>query len=118
MNRESSAIQALACLSPPTGFLNHGKPGEDAVGFGTLKNSKSAFGAESATPEDRQRLGKPVSPIYFITTKLPPTFIIHGDQDFLVPIQQSETFVAKAQEVGAATAWRIANRNMAIRGVV
>ena len=101
VDRESSAIQAVACLYPPTDFLNYGKPGEDAVGFGTLKNYKSAFGAESDTPEGRQRLGKEVSPIYFITAKLPPTFIIHGDQDFLVPIQQSETFVAKANEAGA-----------------
>ena len=101
VDRESSAIQAVACLYPPTDFLNYGKPGEDAVGFGTLKNYKSAFGAESDTPEGRQRLGKEVSPTYFITAKLPPTFIIHGDQDFLVPIQQSETFVAKANEAGA-----------------
>lgn len=101
VDRESSAIQAVACLYPPTDFLNYGKPGEDAVGVGTLKNYKGAFGAESDTLEGRERLGKEVSPIYFITAKLPPTFIIHGDQDFLVPIQQSETFVAKAKEAGA-----------------
>ena len=101
VDRESSAIQAVACLYPPTDFLNYGKPGEDAVGFGTLQNYKGAFGAESDTPEGRQRLGKEVSPIYFITANLPPTFIIHGDQDFLVPIQQSHTFVAKAKEAGA-----------------
>lgn len=100
VDRESSAIQAIACLYPPTDFLNYGKPGEDAVGVGTLKNYKGAFGAEADTPEGRQRLGREVSPIYHITPKLPPTFIIHGDQDFLVPIQQSETFVAKAKEAG------------------
>jgi acetyl esterase/lipase len=100
VDRESSAIQAIACLYPPTDFLNYGKPGEDAVGVGTLKNYKAAFGAEADAPEDRQRLGKEVSPIYHVTPKLPPTFIIHGDQDFLVPIQQSETFVAKAKEAG------------------
>jgi acetyl esterase/lipase len=100
VDRESSAIQAIACLYPPTDFLNYGKPGEDAVGVGTLKNYQGAFGAESDTPEGRQRLGKQVSPIYHITAKLPPTFIIHGDQDFLVPIQQAETFVAKANEAG------------------
>ena len=101
VDRESSAIQAIACLYPPTDFLNYGKPGEDAVGVGTLKNYKGAFGAEADTPEGRQRLGKEVSPIYHVTPKLPPTFIIHGDQDFLVPIQQAETFVAKAKAAGA-----------------
>jgi len=100
IDRESSAIQAIACLYPPTDFLNYGKPGEDAVGVGTLKNYKGAFGAEADTPEGRQRLGKEVSPICHVTSKLPPTFIVHGDQDFLVPIQQSETFVAKAKEAG------------------
>lgn len=100
VDRESSAIQSIACLYPPTDFLNYGELGEDAVGVGTLKNYKGAFGAEADTPEGRQRLGKEVSPIYHITPKLPPTFIIHGDQDFLVPIQQSETFVAKAKAAG------------------
>lgn len=103
VDRESSAIQAIACFYPPTDFLNYGKPGEDAVGFGTLKNYKGAFGAEADTPEGRQRLGKEVSPIYFISPKLPPTLIIHGDQDFLVPLQQSETFLARAKEAGVPT---------------
>ncbi len=101
IERESSAVQAVACFFPPTDFLNYGSPGEDAVGVGTLKNYKGAFGAESDTPEGRQKLGKQVSPIYFITDKLPPTLIIHGDADKLVPIQQSESFVAKAKEAGA-----------------
>lgn len=101
VDRQSSAIQAIACLYPPTDFLNYGKPGEDAVGIGILKNYKGAFGPESDSPEGRQRLGREVSPIYFVTNKLPPTFIIHGDQDTLVPMQQAETFVAKAREAGA-----------------
>lgn len=101
VDRESSAIQAIACLYPPTDFLNYGKPGEDAVGVGILKNYKGAFGPASDTPEGRQQLGKEVSPLYRVTSKLPPTFIIHGDKDLLVPIQQAEIFVAKATEAGA-----------------
>lgn len=101
IDRESSAIQAIACLYPPTDFLNYGKTGEDAVGVGILKNYKAAFGPESDTPEGRQRLGKEVSPIYRITAKLPPTFIIHGDKDELVPMQQSQLFVAQATAAGA-----------------
>lgn len=101
VDRESSAVQAVACFFPPTDFLNYGSPGEDAVGVGTLKNFKGAFGPESDTPEGRQKLGKQVSPIYYITDKMPPTLIIHGDADKLVPIQQAESFVAKAKEAGA-----------------
>jgi acetyl esterase/lipase len=101
VDRESSAVQAVACFFPPTDFLNYGTPGEDAVGVGILKDFRGAFGSASDTPEGRQILGKEISPIYYITSKLPPTLIVHGDADKLVPIQQAETFVAKAKEAGA-----------------
>jgi acetyl esterase/lipase len=101
IDRASSAVQAVACFFPPTDFLNYGTPGEDAVGVGILKNFKPAFGPESDTAEGRQRLGKEISPINFITPQLPPTLIFHGDADKLVPLQQAESFVARAQSVGA-----------------
>ncbi len=101
VDRESSAVQAVACFYPPTDFLNYGTPGEDAVGVGILANYKGAFGAESDTAEGRQKLGRKVSPIYFITAQLPPTLIFHGDADKLVPIQQSESFVKRSTEAGA-----------------
>ncbi|MDD4870825.1 MAG: alpha/beta hydrolase [Kiritimatiellae bacterium] len=100
IDRESSAVQAVACFFPPTDFLNYGTEGEDAVGVGTLKNYKAAFGPDSDTSEGRQKLGKDISPIYFITSKMPPTLIIHGDADKLVPIQQAESFVKRATELG------------------
>ena len=101
IDRESSAVEAVACFYPPTDFLNYGTPGEDAVGVGILKNFKPAFGPRSDTPEGRQELGKEISPIYFINAALPPTLIIHGDADTLVPIQQSQSFVQSATEAGA-----------------
>jgi acetyl esterase/lipase len=100
VTRESSAVQAIACFFPPTDFLNYGKPGEDAVGVGILKDFQPAFGPESATAEGRQRLGREISPIYWVSSNMPPTLIIHGDADKLVPIQQAEGFVAKAKEAG------------------
>ncbi len=103
IDRESSAVQCVACFFPPTDFLNYGQPGEDAVGVGVLKDFKPAFGPRSETPEGRQELGKQVSPIYFATSSLPPTLIIHGDADKLVPIQQAETFVKRGKELGAVT---------------
>ncbi len=101
IDRESSAVQAVACFFPPTDFLNYGTAGEDAVGTGILKDYKPAFGPRSDTPESRQIFGKEISPIYFITAALPPTLIFHGDADKLVPLQQSETFVQRATEAGA-----------------
>ena len=101
IDRESSAVQAVACFFPPTDFLNYGTPGEDAVGTGILKDFKVAFGPRCETPEGRQQLGKEVSPIYFITAHLPPTLIVHGDADKLVPMQQAQSFVERANEAGA-----------------
>ena len=101
VDRESSAVQAVACFYPPTDFLNYGQPGEDAVGVGILKNYKPAFGPQADTPEGRQALGKEVSPAGFVTAKMPPTLIMHGDADKLVPIQQAELFVKRARDAGA-----------------
>jgi acetyl esterase/lipase len=100
IDRESSAVQAVACFFPPTDFLNYGAPGIDGVGVGILKGFKAAFGPRSDTEERRRELGKEISPIYFVTSNTPPTLIIHGDADKLVPIQQAETFVARAREAG------------------
>lgn len=100
IDRESSVIQAAACFFPPTDFLNYGKEGEDAVGVGTLANFKPAFGSRADTAESRQSYGKEISPIYFVTDKMAPSLILHGDADRLVPIQQAETFIKKAQDLG------------------
>lgn len=100
VDRESSAVQAVACFFPPTDFLNYGQPGEDAVGIGILKDFKPAFGPKSDTPEGRKELGREISPINFVTSKAPPTLIIHGDADKLVPIQQAEIMVQKLKEAG------------------
>ena len=94
-------MQAVACFFPPTDFLNYSQPGEDAVGVGTLKNFKSGFGPRSDTPEERQKLGREISPIYFISSNKPPILIIHGDADKLVPIYQAERFVEQSKAAGA-----------------
>ena len=101
IDRESSAVQCVACFFPPTDFLNYSKPDEDAVGVGILANFKPAFGPRSDTAEERQKLGREISPIYFVHSNLPPTLIIHGDADTLVPIYQSQQYVKKCQEVGS-----------------
>ncbi|WCJ59735.1 alpha/beta hydrolase [Fontisphaera persica] len=101
VDRASSAVQAVACFFPPTDFLNYGKTGEVAVGIGILREFRPAFGPRSDQPQERLKYGREISPIYFITSNLPPTLIIHGDADKLVPIQQAESFVEKAREAGA-----------------
>src|SRR5262245_25776338 len=43
IDRVSSRVQAVACLYPPTDFLNYGKTGEDALGRGVLAGFKAPF---------------------------------------------------------------------------
>lgn len=100
VDRASSAVQCVACFFPPTDFLNYGEPGEDAVGVGTLQAFKAAFGPRAETAEERQVLGREISPIYFIRSNQPPVLIVHGDADKLVPIYQAESFVKRHQDAG------------------
>jgi acetyl esterase/lipase len=102
VDRESSAVQAVACFYPPTDFLNWSQPGEDQVGVGRVGTQfKAAFGPRSDTAETRQVYGREISPLYFVTSNLPPTLIVHGDADKVVPIYQAEIFVKKCREVNA-----------------
>jgi acetyl esterase/lipase len=100
IDRESSAVQAVAAFFPPTDYLNWRNPGDDAVGVGVLKDFKPAFGARSDTAESRAVFGREISPLYFIKPTLPPTLLIHGDADQLVPIYQAEIFLKQAEHAG------------------
>jgi acetyl esterase/lipase len=100
VNRVSSAVQAVACFFPPTDFLNYGKEGASALKIAMLQGYWPAFGVTDKTPaEEAERIGRVISPIYGVTAKMPPTLIIHGDADPLVPIQQSQHFMAKLEEM-------------------
>ena len=98
---ESSVVQCAACFFPPTDFLNYSKEGENAIGVGTLKEFKPAFGVKLDTPEEREKLGREISPIYFVHSNMPPILIIHGDADKLVPIFQSQRFVERCAAVSS-----------------
>ena len=112
VDKASSRVQAVACFYPPTDFLNYGKPGEIALGRGTLKGFKAPFDFTELDKttnsfiliEDeakRQEIGRRISPVNHASADDPPTLIIHGDADFLVPIQQAQILVEKLKEAGA-----------------
>jgi dipeptidyl aminopeptidase/acylaminoacyl peptidase len=111
ISRTSSRVQAVAAFFPPTDFLNYGKPGESALGVGRLSGYRAPFRFEELdfrqhiwvpiTDQARiQEIGKSISPITHVSSDDPPTLLIHGDADQLVPIQQSETMLAKLKSVG------------------
>jgi acetyl esterase/lipase len=111
VDRESSCVQAVACFCPPTDFLNYGKSGEDAIGRGVLADFRAPFDFHEfdketkhfvpITAEARLRdLGRQVSPVTHVSSDDAPTWIIHGDQDKLVPIQQAELIIDKLKAAG------------------
>jgi acetyl esterase/lipase len=111
IDRESSRVQAVACFFPPTDFLNYGQPGELALGRGKLSAFRAPFDFEEMNDdpkyfveiEDEERLkeiGKQISPITHVSADDPPTLIIHGDADTLVPIQQAQVMVDALKAAG------------------
>lgn len=100
VDRESSAVQAVACFFPATDLLNLGKSTENPGDGGPPKSFVKAFGPNATNLAVWKVLGRELSPIYHVTTNLPPVLILHGDADTLVPLDQSERFAQRAREVG------------------
>jgi acetyl esterase/lipase len=111
VDRESSRVAAVACFFPPTDFFNYGKPGEDALGRGILKGFRPPFDFEEVDGETKRfveitdeaklrEIGEAISPVNHASSDDPPTLIIHGDADELVPIQQAEIMVAALEKAG------------------
>jgi acetyl esterase/lipase len=114
VDKVSSRVQAVACFFPPTDFLNYGNEGENALGRGILAGFKAPFAFHELDPTTRTfeaitdeakiiEIGKQISPVNHVTADDPPTLIIHGNADKLVPIQQAELIVAKLKEAGVPT---------------
>ena len=100
IDRESSAVQAVACFYPPVDFLNWSKAGEGAWDFPAGRDYAPAFGPRWLTSVGRPEYAKEISPLYFVTAAMPPTLVIHGDADELVPLYQSQILGQKCQEAG------------------
>ena len=100
IDRQSSSVQAVAIFYPVTDLLNLGASTENPGDGGPPKSFVKSFGPDATDPARWQEIGRALSPIYHITAKLPPTMIVHGDADTLVPLEQSQWFQAKAREAG------------------
>jgi acetyl esterase/lipase len=100
IDRQSSSVQAAAVFYPVTDLLNLGRSTENPGDGGPPKSFVKAFGPHATDPATWQEIGRQMSPIYHVTAELPPTLIIHGDADTLVPLEQSEWFQARARQAG------------------
>ena len=113
----SSRVQAVAVFFPPTDFLNWGQQNTNLV---TAKAGLAAAGVASAfdykewnntsktyqsvtAPEKFAQIVQQTSPIYEVSSDDPPVFVIHGDADKTVPLQQSETLVIKLKATNVAS---------------
>ena len=113
IEKTSSKVQAVAIFFPPTDFLNWGQQGFNpttqksileqfgilgAFNFKQFDSAKSMY--TSIRDEGKiQEIVKSISPANLVTPDDAPTYIIHGDADRVVPLQQStlirEIFVSK-----------------------
>lgn len=100
VEQHSSRIQAVAVFFPVTDLLNLGTSTENPGDGGPPKSYVKAFGPESTNMATWKVIGRDMSPIYHISTNLPPTLIVHGDADTLVPLDQSSRFRDAAPKAG------------------
>jgi acetyl esterase/lipase len=110
VDRVSSRVQAVGCFFPPTDFLNWGAKGKLVLG-GMPESIKPAFAFRTREPktggfaritdeEKIRNIMREVSPIAHVSSGSAPALIIHGDKDYLVPIQQAEILIARLKESG------------------
>jgi acetyl esterase/lipase len=100
VDRQSSAIQAAAIFFPVTDLLNLRGSTEDPGDGGPPKSFVKAFGPQATDMTAWKQIARDMSPIYHVTTALPPVLIIHGGADTLTPPEQSQSFVNRAREAG------------------
>ncbi|MBL8178106.1 MAG: alpha/beta hydrolase [Bryobacterales bacterium] len=100
VDRESSAVQAVAIFYPVTDLLNLGPSTENLGDGGPPKSFVKAFGPNSKDLAVWKKIGYESSPIYFIHPRMAPTLIYHGDADTLVPLEQSQRFQKEAHKAG------------------
>jgi len=111
VDRLSSKVQAVGCFFPPTDFLNYGAKGKEVIGrdmpapltaatdYREFDKQKGVFVMITDAKKLRD-ITRAVSPITHVSESSAPTLFIHGDKDDLVPLQQSETMLAKLQASG------------------
>ena len=112
VERESSRVQVVGCFFPPTDWLNYGAPGRELIhakdhgkpfraSFDYREVDKESNLWVAITDTERLRqISRENSPITYVTADDPPTLIIHGDADTLVPLQQSESILARLKSAG------------------
>jgi acetyl esterase/lipase len=82
---QSSRVQAVVALAPATDFSQEFLDPDNQLELLNL------FGPENLLT---------ASPVTYVSPDDPPFLLVHGDQDTLLPVQQSQSLHAKLQEAG------------------
>jgi acetyl esterase/lipase len=86
-----SPVNAVAAIAPPTDLADWGKPAFVFTDDPQLALFIPALGLDAKAPKkDIEGLARQLSPITYVNAKYPPTLIIHGDSDKVVPLQQAQ----------------------------
>lgn len=103
-DRYSTEVKAAVAFFPPTDFLNYGRERDpdDRRFPRTIASRLFPLGGKGMTDDEiYEQLGE-ISPVRFVTEKMPPLLLIHGDADVIVPLQQSERMKTACEECGVS----------------
>ncbi len=110
LDRLSSRVKACVAFFPPTDFskfaivrfgVNLDKP--ETLRKSTLGKLLYPGGATGDSREQIERQIERISPAKLVTSQTPPTLLIHGDADPIVPLEQSKIMLKALQDAGVAS---------------
>ncbi|HMI79049.1 MAG TPA: alpha/beta hydrolase, partial [Ferruginibacter sp.] len=116
VDKVSARVQAAAVFYPPTDFINYGQPNPtnninqvalvragvaSAFDFKVWNDTTKTY--VSVPNERRIQIARDISPVNFVSSDDPPVILIHGNADIIVPLQQSETIIARLKEANVPT---------------
>lgn len=85
-------VAAVAAIAPPTDLANWGKTGFVLTDDPVMAMFAPPLGIDvKAARTEIESVARNISPITLVSPKFPPTLIVHGDSDNLVPLQQSQS---------------------------
>ena len=99
VDRVSSRVQAVGCFFPPADLVNYGEEGRLFNQFEPVKFAWHTIPVSGLPREQQVKVLTELSPFYHISKDTAPTFIITGDNDALVPHEQSVKFIKKLEEL-------------------
>ncbi len=86
-----SPVDAVVAIAPPTDLANWGKPGFILTEEPQMAMFISPLGFDPKDPKSfMEARARMLSPITTVNPNFPPTLIVQGDNDKIVPLQQAQ----------------------------